>query len=77
MRAERIVVQNAVFRGKMSRQFNFESATFIVEKFCCHCAGSYLRIAGLRRFVRIARSLYEKSSFLRVTSIRVANRRAI
>ena len=23
---------------------NFESAHFIVEKFCCHCAGSYLRI---------------------------------
>ena len=24
-----------------ARTINFESANFIVEKFCCHCAGSY------------------------------------
>ena len=26
--------------GKTPRQYNFESANFIVEKFCCHYAGS-------------------------------------
>ena len=26
--------------GETPRQLNFESANFIVEKFCCHCAGS-------------------------------------
>ena len=31
------------FSWETPRQYNFESANFIVEKFCCHCAGSYFR----------------------------------
>ena len=37
---ERKIVQNAIFRGKRHDNKIFESENFIVEKFCCHGAGS-------------------------------------
>ena len=47
LRAERKIVQNAVFRGKRhdNKIFN-ESGNFIIEIICCHCAGSYRRHWG-------------------------------
>ena len=38
--AERIIVQNAVFRGKRHDNKILQSQMFIVEKFCCRCTGS-------------------------------------
>ena len=44
--------KNAVFVGKFST-INIESANFIVEKFCCHCTGSYSE--GRERHLNAAR----------------------
>ena len=38
--AERTIVQRHCFSWETPRQYNFESANFIAEKYCCHCAGS-------------------------------------
>ena len=38
--AEKKIVQKRCFSWQTPRQWNFESANLIVEKFCCHCAGS-------------------------------------
>ena len=37
-----------VFEGNATT-INFESGKFIVEKFCCHCAGSYLDFSSFPR----------------------------
>ena len=40
--AERKIAPKRLFSWETPRQYNFESANVIVEKFCCHCAGPYL-----------------------------------
>ena len=37
---ERRIVQEHWFSWETPRQYNLEIANFIVEKCCCHCAGS-------------------------------------